>query len=124
LSERSTQVASSDQHTVKPWLSARLDYSPPVRDLVAQGYPLIGARIERVGDRDVAVLVYHYRLHGVDVYVRPDWPRVAGLERRTIRGFNVLHMTGQGMDWLAVSDASFDALVPFLRELANPSPSR
>ena len=78
LSHELIQVASSDQHTVKPWLSARLDYSPPVRDFAAEGFPLVGARIDDLDGHPVATLVYRYREHTVDVFVRPDWlPRAA-----------------------------------------------
>jgi len=69
-------VASSDQHTVKPWLSARLPYSPPVADLSAQGFVLEGARLEQVRGQPVAVLVYRRRLHVIDAYV---WPERGGL---------------------------------------------
>ncbi len=121
LGNQLMQVASSDQHTVKPWLSARLDYSPPVRDLAADGFPLVGARIEYLDGRPVAVLVYRYREHTVDVFVRPNALRFGALEPRTIRGFHVLRTEGQGMDWVAVSDAATEALAPLMRRLAEGS---
>jgi anti-sigma factor RsiW len=111
------QVASSDQHTVKPWLSARLDYSPPVPDLAERGFPLLGARIDYVERHPVATLVYRYRNHTIDVYVRPEasrWPLSA---LRNVRGFNVAQATGGGMDWLAISDASPDVLTAFVEQL-------
>jgi anti-sigma factor RsiW len=119
LADQMTQVASTDQHTVKPWLSSRLDYSPPVRDLADEGLPLVGARIESLDGHPVATLVYRYRQHTVDVFVRPDWLRSRMVEPRTIRGFHVLRAQGQGMDWLAVSDASDEAIAPLLRRLAD-----
>ena|SRR5437899_3592383 len=119
LGNQLTQVASSDQHTVKPWLSARLDYSPPVVDLAAENFPLLGARIEYLDGHRVAVLVYRYREHTVDVFVRPDDMRSGKFEPRTIRGFHVLHAEGQGMQWVAVSDASTEALAPLMRRLAD-----
>lgn len=119
LDHQMTQVASSDQHTVKPWLSSRLDYSPQVRDLADEGFPLVGARIESLDGHPVATLVYRYREHTVDVFVRPDWLRSRMVEPRTVRGFHVLRAQGQGMDWLAVSDASAEAIAPLLRRLAD-----
>ncbi len=118
LDGRLTEVASSDRHTVKPWLSARLDYSPPVRDLAAAGFPLIGARLEHLGGRPVATLAYRYREHTVDVFVRPDWLQSRSRAPQTIRGFNVVTAEAQGMDWLIVSDANVDALASLVRQLA------
>jgi len=120
LDKRLIEVASSDQHTVKPWLSSRLDYSPPVRDFSSDGFPLIGARLETLDGQRVATLVYRYRLHTIDVYVRPDSAH-APAGPRTIRGFNVAHGTGAGMDWLAVSDVSPDVLSAFVQRLAHES---
>ena len=123
LDNRLVEVVSSDQHTVKPWLSSRLDYSPPVRDFASQGFPLVGARLETLNKQRVATLVYRYRLHTIDVYVRPD-SAYAPAGPRTIRGFNIAHATGLGMDWLAVSDVSPDILNAFVHELAQPSASQ
>jgi anti-sigma factor RsiW len=117
LSDHLTEVASSDQHTVKPWLSARLDYSPPVRDLAAEGFPLIGGRLDTLDGRRVATLVYRYRQHTIDVFVRPE-PAPAPRGPRTLRGFNVEQARGSGMDWLAVSDVSPDVLAALLQRLA------
>ena len=84
-------IASSDQHTVKPWLSARLDYSPPVRDLSRDGFTLAGGRLDYLDRRPVATLVYRYRLHTIDVFVRPEAAHAPPFAPRTIRGFNVAH---------------------------------
>jgi anti-sigma factor RsiW len=122
LDQRLVDVVSSDRHTVKPWLSARLDYSPPVRDLAADGFPLIGGRLTALQGRPTATLVYGYRKHTIDVFVRPE-ARDAP-PHRDVRGFNVVHARGAGWDWLAVSDASPDILDAFLaqllREAAKP----
>ena len=109
LGNRLTEVASSDQHTVKPWLSARLDYSPPVQDLSAEGFPLAGGRLDYLDRHPVATLVYRYRQHTIDVFVRPVPGGAAptpSVTLATLRGFNVAHATGSGMEWWAVSDVS------------------
>ncbi len=113
------EVASSDQHTVKPWLSARLDYSPPVQDLANEGFALTGGRLDTLERQAVATLVYRYRQHTIDVFVRPESARAPPPALRTVRGFNVAHATGSGMDWLAVSDVSADVLAPFVQRLAG-----
>jgi len=119
LGHQLIQVASSNQHTVKPWLSARLDYSPPVPDLQSEGFELIGGRVDYVDRHPVATLVYRIRDHNIDVFVRPESARVPPSALRTIRGFNVAHATGSGMDWLAVSDVSADVLTAFTQRLAR-----
>jgi len=118
LNDHLIEVASSDQHTVKPWLSARLDYSPPVQDLAGEGFTLRGGRLEMLNKQRVATLVYSYRLHTIDVFVRPE-SAPAPSTLRTLRGFNVVHATGSGMDWLAVSDVSADVLTELVQRLAQ-----
>src|SRR4051812_16230205 len=93
LTNHATDVASSDQHTVKPWLSSKLDFSPPVIDLTTTGFPLRGGRLDYVDGRPVAVLIYTHRQHVIDLYV---WPvRAAGDEASRTRtsaknGFNMV----------------------------------
>jgi anti-sigma factor RsiW len=119
LGNHRVEIASSDQHTVKPWLSARLDYSPPVRDLAREGFTLIGGRIDYLDRQPVAALVYRYRDHMIDVFVRPPTTHTPPAALRTVRGFNVAHATGSGMDWLAVSDLNAGELSSFVARVAN-----
>ena len=99
-------VASSDQHSVKPWLSSRLDYSPPVTDLTGAGFPLVGGRLDYLDQRPVAVLVYRHREHMINLFV---WPLQEGARAQPVhnlakRGYNVLHWNDGGMAFWAVSD--------------------
>ena len=119
LGNHRIDVASSDQHTVKPWLSARLDYSPPVHDLASVGFALVGGRIDYLDHRPVATLVYRYRDHMIDVFVRPPTATASPAPLRTVRGFNVAHAVGSGMDWLAVSDLNAAELASFVEKLAQ-----
>jgi len=120
LQDRRIEVASSDQHTVKPWLSARLDYAPPVRDFASEGFTLLGGRLEVLDGQRVATLVYQYRLHMIDVFVRPAPARAPG-SARSLRGFNVAHATGGEMDYLAVSDLNAAELGAFVERVAKAS---
>jgi anti-sigma factor RsiW len=111
---RLVDVASSDKHTVKPWLDARLDFAPPVEDLAAQGFPLIGGRLDYVNGRRAAVLVYGRRKHVIDVFVEPA-TRGAKPSRIERRGFTVLTWRARGFDWQAVSDVGPDELAELRR---------
>jgi anti-sigma factor RsiW len=114
-------VASSDQHTVKPWLSERLPYSPPVADLSAQGYVLAGARIERVGGQPVAVLVYKRRLHTIDAYVWPVRDAVGRVELSR-DGFQLERFGAGGWAWWLVSDLNRNELDDLGQLLERGSP--
>ena len=105
-------VTSSDQHTVKPWFNGKLDFSPEVKDLAHQGFPLIGGRIDYLSDRPVAALVYGRRQHIINVFI---WPS-ASPEREvdlTWNGYHALRWRGKGMVWWAVSDLNPSELRQF-----------
>jgi anti-sigma factor RsiW len=112
------QVASSDQHTVKPWFQGKLDFSPPVPDLASAGFELIGGRIDRIGDRNAAVLVYRRRLHMIHVFVWPSGGNVRASDARTTRGFHERHWTSGDLSVWAVSDVNDDDLKTFAERFA------
>jgi anti-sigma factor RsiW len=108
-------VVSTDQHTVKPWFDGKLDFSPPVRDLAEQGYPLIGGRLDYVGGRDVAALVYQVRKHYINVFVWPDDGNKVELPRSlATQGYNVICESNGGMRLCGVTDANADDLRQFM----------
>ncbi|KDB06773.1 putative transmembrane anti-sigma factor [Burkholderia sp. lig30] len=112
LSARDVDVVSTDRHTVKPWFNGRLDYAPPVADLSANGFVLAGGRLDYVGQRRVAVLVYRYRQHLIDVYVFPGTDGLAS--RAAVRqGYALERWQAAGMTWWAVTDAEPSALAAF-----------
>lgn len=99
------QVASSDSHTVKPWFAGKVDFSPEVRDLTAEGYPLLGGRLDSIAGRRVGALVYKRRLHLINVFAwgAPGTPDAA--PALTVRkGYNLLSWTRNGVTYAAVSD--------------------
>jgi anti-sigma factor RsiW len=118
VSGRDIDVISTDRHTVKPWFNGRIDYSPPVEDLASSGFALEGGRLDYLAHQRVAVLVYRYRKHVIDVYVFPqagssgtgrntDGAAPAALARE---GYSIAHWNAEGMTWWAITDAAPDAL--------------
>ena len=108
-------VVSTDQHTVKPWFDGRLDYAPPVKDLAAAGFPLIGGRLDYVSNRPVAALGYRHDKHIIDFYVWPasgqtPSPEVSG-ERD---GYNFIRWSQDNMTFWVVSDLEAAQLARFV----------
>ncbi|HWX22607.1 MAG TPA: anti-sigma factor [Candidatus Binatia bacterium] len=118
-----TDVASSDQHTVKPWFNGKLPFSPLTVDLEAQGFPLIGGRLDYVEDHPVAALVYQHRKHFINLFTWPS-TRVSGTaeEFRTQRGYNAIHWRQDGMEYWAVSDMNRGDLGSFVRLVRGGAP--
>jgi anti-sigma factor RsiW len=115
--ERLVQVVSSDRHTVKPWFLGKIELSPPVRDLSVEGFTLVGGRLDRVGDRAAAVVVYRIREHPIELYVTLDSANAAALRLHATRGFNVAQWSSEGLAYAAVSDVDARDLERFARTL-------
>jgi anti-sigma factor RsiW len=115
LASHRFDVASSDPHTVKPWFEGKLDFSPPVKDLVADGFPLVGGRLDYLYGRAVAALVYQRRKHSINLFIWPSSPGdEAAPKKATRQGFHILQWTGSGMTFCAVSDLNEDELHEFV----------
>jgi anti-sigma factor RsiW len=107
-----TDVASSDQHTVKPWFAGRSDVSPPAVDLAAEGFPLVGGRLDVIGGKPVPALVYKRREHVISVFVLPAG-RVDLGETLTRRGYSLRHWDEGDLGFWAVTDAAPTELTEF-----------
>jgi anti-sigma factor RsiW len=111
-------VPSSDRHTVKPWFQGKLDFSPPVPDLGATGWPLIGGRLDYVDGHPAAVLVYQRRLHNVNVFVWPNHGAAdQGIHQEDGQGYQILHWDGAEMTYWLVSDLNNAELLDLARAL-------
>jgi anti-sigma factor RsiW len=109
-----TDVLSTDQHTVKPWFNGKLDVAPPVVDLTAQGFTLIGGRLDYVDTRPIGAIVYRRRSHVINLFVA----QTASTERRAakieaLQGFNIRRWSERGLNYWAVSDLAADELAEF-----------
>ena len=114
-----TDVISTDQHTVKPWFDGKLDFAPPVQDFAADGFPLTGGRLDVVGGRTVAALVYGRRKHFVNVFIwpsnNPDTPPSSGAQQ----GYHWITWQKNGMAYWAVSDTAAADLDELQRLLSH-----
>jgi anti-sigma factor RsiW len=115
-------VASTDQHTVKPWFDGKLDFSPPVIDPAKDGFPLVGGRLDYLDRQPVAALVYRRNQHVINVFVWPSRSDDTGLLGAPAeQGYNVLHWRRDGMNFWAVSDVSPADLTNFAQLLRRPA---
>ena len=109
-----TDVASSDQHTVKPWLDAKLDFAPAVVDLSNEGFPLIGGRLDYLDNRAVAALIYQRRKHFINLFVWPAAPDETRTPKTITRqGYQLLHWVESDLNYWAVSDINEKELQEF-----------
>jgi len=99
-------VESTDQHTVKPWFDGKLDFAPPVRDFAANGFPLEGGRLDVIGGRTVAALVYGRRKHLISVFVEKSTPNAPSKGSGEAQGYHWTTWEKDGFNFCAVSDVS------------------
>jgi anti-sigma factor RsiW len=111
LASHLTDVVSSDQHTVKPWFLGKLDFAPPVVDLSKKDFPLIGGRLDYIGGRVVAAIVYKRRGHVINLFVWPAGKQQAVPE--TVEGYHLLSWTRGGFSYAAISDLNPEELRDF-----------
>ena len=123
MADHLTDVASSDQHTVKPWLDTKLDFAPPVVDLSSEGFPLIGGRLDYLDNRPVAALVYGRRKHFINLFV---WPAASDATKTpktiTREGYQLLHWADSDFNYWAVSDVNVSDLELFKQQFETRTP--
>lgn len=112
LAPQPFDIASSDRHTVKPWFTSRLPESPQVPDLSAQGFVLLGGRVDVIGNRPVATIVYKHAAHTVSLTTLRAGESVPD---KTIDGYNVRSWSDGNFTYVAVSDLPSADLAMFER---------
>jgi anti-sigma factor RsiW len=111
MADHLTDVLTSDQHTVKPWFNGRIDFSPPVSDLSRDGFPLVGGRVDYIGGRAVAALVYRHNRHVINLF---SWPAASSAQTMAVvEGYNIRQWSDGGLVFWAISDVAPDDLVAF-----------
>lgn len=119
LAPQPFDIASSDRHTVKPWFTARLPESPRVPDLTAQGFALLGGRVDVIGRDPVATIVYKHAAHTVSLTtLRPG----QSVPEQAIAGYNVRSWSDAHFTYIAVSDLPSADLATFERAFSAEAP--
>jgi anti-sigma factor RsiW len=114
LAAQLVDVVSSDQHTVKPWFDGKIDFAPEVHDLSANGFPLVGGRLDYLDGKTVVALVYQRNKHPINLFITPEpASRSTSATVVTRRGYNVFSWTNNGMEYWAVSDLNEGELREF-----------
>jgi anti-sigma factor RsiW len=108
-------IPTSDRHVVRPWFNGRIGFNPPpAPDLAAEGFPLVGGRLDFADGRPIAAIVYRRRQHVINLFVMPAR---GGLELPSLGpapgGYAMLHWTDKGLDYWAVTDAEQGELKGF-----------
>ena len=120
LATHLVDVASSDQHTVKPWFHGKIDFAPEVRDLSTNGFPLVGGRLDYLNSKMVVALVYERNRHPINLFIVPiSTNRSSPPFALTRRGYNLVHWTTNGMDYWAISDLNAAELKQFANYFEN-----
>lgn len=123
MADHLTDLTSAERHTVKPWLSSRLDFAPPVEDLASEGFALVGGRLDYLGGRPVAALVYRYRQHIINVFVGPSSKnQEVSVQTWALRGYNIARFDSRGMSFWAVSDLNPEDLQKLANLLQRAAP--
>ena len=112
-----TDVASTDQHTVRPWFAGHLDFSPPVVDLASAGFPLAGGRLEHLDGQPAAALVFHRRQHTINLFIWPALVTKLSIQRMERDGYHAETWSQDSFNFLAVSDIPADELNQFAEAL-------
>jgi anti-sigma factor RsiW len=122
LANHLIDVETSDRHVVKPWFNGRIDYAPPVPDLIADGFPLAGGRLDYADNRVIAAVVYRRRAHVVNLFILPHDAKAATRFQAKRDSYSVARWTEGDLDFWAVSDIDASELADFRKAFLAAAP--
>ena len=106
-------VASPNPVVVKPWLTARLDFAPPLVGSPAAGFSLVGGRVAEIENRSVATLVYKHDQDVVSLFCWPPDKEHLATSERAIDGYRVSTWSNGQCNYVLVSKLSDQAMHDF-----------
>jgi anti-sigma factor RsiW len=115
MAQHLMDVVSTDQHTVKPWFAGKIDFAPPVADLAASGFPLVGGRLDLLDHRSAAALVYQRRKHFINLFIWPDDTTTLPERETSANGYQTESWSKNGLNFLAVSEIPAADLAGFVQ---------
>jgi anti-sigma factor RsiW len=113
LATHLVDIPSSDQHTVKPWFNGKIDFAPEVRNFAADGFPLVGGRLDYLDGKTAAALVYHHDRHTINLLLSQTTNHDTGVATFARRGYHLINWTRAGIEYWAVSDLNAEELDRF-----------
>ena len=94
---------------------------PRLRDigsLTAEGFTLLGGRLDYINGEPVASVVYRRRKHIINLFVaRRLSSEHAFVNTKTMQGYNTRHWSDRGLDYWAVSDLDPAELGEFVQKI-------
>jgi anti-sigma factor RsiW len=123
LANHLTDIATSNQHVVRPWFNGKVDIAPPAPELADQGFPLVGGRLDYIEGRVAPAIVYRRHLHTINLFVLPEGHGLTGLRTTRRDGYSLVEWTQGGLRFAAVSDVELADLKQFRTAFVAASPS-
>jgi anti-sigma factor (TIGR02949 family) len=99
-------VASANPQVVKSWLTAKLDFSPPVVGFPAAGYSLLGGRLELIQNRSVAAVVYKHDKEIITLFCWPPKKEHLPTSDHLVQGYHVCAWSNAECNYILISKLS------------------
>lgn len=118
-----TDLSSGDPVALKAWFTGKVKFAPEVVDLSDKNYSLAGARLDRLDQQVVAVVVYSADQHIINLFTAPSKkPCPQACNTIDFKGHRIRHWDAYGSTYWAISDldtSQFDQFIRTLMEKIN-----